>query len=91
MKTILFVYRLWRSHQTVSWAAEIREVLIAVCAGGLIAGVLTFLGDLVTEKQFGVQIAATSWKGGFIIGLFAYKLGDFLAQKLWDEPAAPDH
>lgn len=73
----------------VGWSAELREAAIAVCAGGLIAGILTFLGDLLSDRQLGVQIAATSWKGGFIIGLFSYKLGDFLAQKLWDEPAAP--
>jgi hypothetical protein len=82
------IYRLRGGGKTVAWLSEFREAIIAVCAGALIAGILTFLGDLLIEARLGVQLAATSWKGGLIIGLFSYKIGDILAHKFWDEPEA---
>jgi hypothetical protein len=84
-----FIYRLRKADGPIHWRAEFLETVIAVFAGGLIAGILTFLGALLKDANLGVEIAATSWKGGVIIGLFSYKLGDILAQKLWDQPEAP--
>lgn len=84
------VYRHLRSKgKSIGWQAELRECIVAVSAGGLIALTMTFVGGLLSHPNFGIQLAATSWQGGIIIGLFSYKVGDFLAQKLWDEPPPP--
>jgi hypothetical protein len=88
LAVLRLIYRLRGADKSIAWLREAREALLAVFAGALIAGILTFLGDLLIEARLGVQLAATSWKGGFIIGLFSYKLGDVFAQKFWDEPQA---
>jgi hypothetical protein len=83
-----FIYRLRSKRESVQWKREAAEALIAIGAGALIAWTLTFVGGLVSGDKLGIQISATSWKGGVIIGLFSYKIGDLLAQKLWDQPSA---
>jgi hypothetical protein len=80
------VYRLRAGGPKVDWRSEVREGTIAICGGALIAWSLTFLGGLLSDASLGVQISATSFKGGVIIGLLSYKIGDLLAQKLWDKP-----
>jgi hypothetical protein len=84
-----FLYRLRGGTQKMTLRVEAREALIAICAGGLIAFSLTYLGGLLSGSEFGIQISATSWKGGFIIGLFSYKIADLIAQKLWEKEKPP--
>ncbi len=83
-----FVYRLRVGGEKVEWRQEVREGIIAICTGALIAWSLTFLGGLLSDANLGLQISATSFKGGVIIGFLSYKIGDLLAQKLWDKPKA---
>jgi hypothetical protein len=77
------VYRFRAAPERLSLSVELREGLFAILGGGLIAWTLTFLGGILSGTNLGIEIAATSWKGGVIIGLFSYKLGEVLAQKLW--------
>ena len=82
------IYRLRPGTQRIDWPREIKEAIIAVCGGAVIAWSLTFVGGLISDAKLGVQISATSFKGGVIIGLLSYKIGDLLAQKLWKAPKA---
>jgi hypothetical protein len=62
---------------------ELYQAGWTILAGGLIALILTFAGGLLSNRIIGLQIAATSFKGGVIIGLCSFKLGDVLAKALW--------
>jgi len=84
-----FVYRLREGSREVDWRAERREGLIAIVGGAIIAWALTFIGGILDSAKLGIEIAATSCKGGVIIGFFSYKIGDLLAQKLWGKNKPP--
>jgi hypothetical protein len=86
LAALRMIYRLRPGTRTVDWFQEMKEALIAICGGAVIALSLTFLGGLLSDAKWGVQISATSFKGGVIIGLLSYKIGDLLAQKLWKAP-----
>ena len=66
------------------WKRELSEAAIALVAGTMIAFTLTFVGGLLSNRALGIQIAATNFRGGFLIGLFSYKIADIWAKKLWE-------
>jgi hypothetical protein len=78
-----FIYHLRKSRAKFSWKNELREAVLALAAGIVIAAVLTGVGGFLSNRAWGIQVAATNFKGGFIIGLFSYKIADFWATKLW--------
>lgn len=66
-----------------SFKRELYEAGIALGAGTVIAFILTFVGGFLSNRALGLQIAATNFRGGFVIGLFSYKIADLWAKKLW--------
>lgn len=77
------LYRLRGAQAKLTLKIEIREAAIAIVAGILVAFVLTFAGGLLNSRALGIQFAATSFKGGLLVGIFSYKIADLLASRLW--------
>lgn len=79
-----FTYHLRKAQGDFTWKNELREALLALIAGIVIAAALTAVGGFLSNRAWGIQIAATNFRGGLIIGLFSYKIADIWAKKLWE-------
>jgi hypothetical protein len=71
-----------RTKKRITLIRQLVEAGIATALGGTTAIILSFVGGFLTNKALGLQIAATSFSGGFIIGLLSSSIADMWPKKL---------
>jgi hypothetical protein len=71
-----------RSKKRIVWARQLFEAGIALTLGATTALTLSLVGGFLTNKALGLQIAATSFSGGFIIGFLSCSIADMWPNRL---------
>jgi hypothetical protein len=61
----------------------IQETLTLAAAGGITAAIVIILLQRVKGLQLPLNLTVTDFYGGFVLGLFSYKIGDWLYIQLF--------
>ena len=71
-----------RTKKRVALKRQLFEALITTAIGGMTALTLTLVGVFLSNKALGLHVAATSFNGGFIIGVLSSSIAEIWPKKL---------
>lgn len=79
-----FAWRLTRQNPRPKWSDELRDAALAFPTGVLGAIIISLILYRLKDVQLPIAVTVNDFFGGIVIGLFTYKLADWIYKKLFE-------